>query len=96
MLINLFTVYTQPILTQIVGVKEGDRFIRNKHKKDLHTEEVSEGGGCALPEVLPAQVVLLRSLHCTTLKLKHIIKELSSHIQPQVAQIGEQIFLQQH
>ena len=36
--------------------------------KDLHSEEVSEGGGGALPEVLPAQVVLLRGLHGATLK----------------------------
>jgi len=35
-------------------------------RKLLHTEEVSEGGGGALPEVLPAEVVLLRSLHCAT------------------------------
>ena len=35
----------------------------NPVKKDLHIEEVSEGGGRALPEVLPAEVVLLRSLH---------------------------------
>ena len=39
---------------------------KNLIKKDLHTEEVSEGGGGALPEVLPAEVVLLRSLHCAT------------------------------
>ena len=32
-------------------------------KKHLHSEKVSEGWGGALPEVLPAQVVLLRGLH---------------------------------
>ena len=62
-----------PVLAQIGGVREGDRegensfiWIKQSNKKDLHTEEVSEGGGGALPEVLPAEVVLLRSLHCAT------------------------------
>ena len=72
--VNLSLFYTQPSFSSLwSGPRKGGRtssFV-NPIWKHLHTEEVSEGGGGALPEVLPAQVVLLRSLHVATLKLKH-------------------------